>query len=325
MVESGAKRRRRPCDKSELTFEYADDPPMIDWDDVRYFLAIARGGSVRGGAESLGVTHSTVLRRISQLEARLGARMFDRLPSGYRLTEAGEEVLALAEEMASASNRLEARVLGRDQGVGGVLRVTMTPMLATHLLMPDLAAFARDHPAIEVEILSRDEPLNLTNREADVAIRAVFERSALPLNLHGLKGPDIFGGVYLASDLLRAWREQPTQPVRWVLKDFDGVPDWAREGDVPIGEVALKTADSGSHIAAVREGLGMTTLPCFVGDADPLLVRAPGCRLHRYGTLWLLTQGETRKTRRVQLFTEFMSRRLEAHSELFAGLRPRRG
>jgi len=293
---------------------------MIDWDDVRYFLAVARGGSVRAGAEQLGVNHSTVLRRVSQLEERLGARMFDRLPSGYRLTDAGEEVLDFAEQMASASNQLETRVLGRDQSVRGLLRVTMTPMLATHLLMPDLAEFARVHSEIEVEILSRDEPVNLTNREADVAIRVVGERSALPLNLHGLKGPEVFGGVYMSSDLLAAWRAPTLQTVRWILKEFDGIPAWSREGEVPIAGVPFRTADAGSHIAAVRQGLGMTTLPCFVGDADPLLVRVPGTRVHRHGTLWLLTQGETRRTKRVQLFTEFISRRLAAYTELFAGL-----
>ena len=298
---------------------------MIDWDDVRYFLAVARGGSLRAGAEHLGVNHSTVLRRISQLEERLGARMFDKLPSGYRLTEAGEEVLEFAEQMASASNQLEARVLGRDQSVRGLLRVTMTPMLATHLLMPDLAEFARLHPAIEVEILSSDAPVNLTNREADVAIRVVYERSGLPLNLHGLKGPELFGGVYMSGDLLAAWRGRALQSVRWILKEFDGIPEWGREGEVPIAEVPFRNSDAGAHIAAVRQGLGMTTLPCFVGDADPLLVRVPGTGMHMHGTLWLLTQGETRRTKRVQLFTEFISRRLAAYTELLAGLCPRSG
>ena len=247
--------------------------------------------------------------------------MFDKLPSGYRLTDAGEEVREFAEQMASASNQLELRVLGRDQSLRGLLRVTMTPMLATNLLMPDFAEFAHLHPDVEVEILSSDEPVNLTNREADVAIRVVHERSALPLNLHGLKGPEVFGGVYMSSDLLAAWRARTPQPVRWILKAFDGIPAWGREGEVPIAGVPFRTADAGSHIAAVRQGLGMTTLPCFVGDTDPLLVRAPGTGAHMHGTLWLLTQGETRRTRRVKLFTEFISRRLAAYTELFAGLR----
>ena len=289
----------------------------------RYFLAVARGGSVRAGAEHLGVNHSTVLRRISQLEERLGARMFDKLPSGYRLTDAGEEVLEFAERMASASNQLETRVFGRDQSVRGRLRVAVTAMLATHLLMPEFAEFARLHPGIEMEILASDGPVNLTNREADIAIRVVYERDSLPLNLHGLKGPELFGGVYLSGGLLAEWRAQAPQPVRWILKEFDGVPAWGRDGHIPVAEIPFRTPDAGTHIAAVRQGLGMTTLPCFVGDADELLVRAPGTRTQLYGTLWLLTQSHTRGTKRVQLFSEFISRSFAVHARLFAGLCPR--
>src|ERR1700680_1600493 len=109
------------------------DCTMIDWDDVRYFLAVARGGSVRAAAAQLGVNHSTVLRRIAQLEERLGAQMFEKLPSGYRLTEGGEEVLDHAERMEASSLQLETRVFGRDQGVRGLLKVTLAPTLATHL------------------------------------------------------------------------------------------------------------------------------------------------------------------------------------------------
>ena len=84
--------------------------------------------------------------------------------------------------------------------------------------------------------------------------------------------------------------------------------------------VPFRTTDAAAQIGAVREGLGIATLPCFVGDADPLLARVPGAELHMYGTLWLLTQGETRKTKRVRLFTEFVSRRLVVHAPLLAGL-----
>ncbi len=292
---------------------------MIDWDDVRHFLAIARGGSVRAAAERLGVNHATVLRRVAQLEERLGARLFERLPSGYRMTGAAEEVLGLAEQMEASSNQLESRILGRDQGVRGPLRVTMAPTIATHLLMPDLAEFARLHPEVEISVLSLDEPVNLTNREADVAVRVVYDRSTLPPNLHGLKGPELFGGVYLSRDLLAAWRTGEVERVRWIVKDNIGLPDWARRGEVPAAEVPFRTTDADAQIVAVRRGLGMTTLPCFVGDADPRLARAPGTALHLHGTLWLLTQGETRKTKRVRLFTEFVSGRLASYVPLLAG------
>ena len=113
----------------------------------------SRGGSVRAAAEGLGVNHSTVLRRIAQLEERLGAQMFEKLPSGYRLTAAGEEVLELANQMEASSHQLETRVFGRDQSVRGLLRVTLAPTLATHLFMPDFADFARLHPDIGMRML----------------------------------------------------------------------------------------------------------------------------------------------------------------------------
>jgi DNA-binding transcriptional LysR family regulator len=293
---------------------------MIDWDDVRYFLAVSRGGSVRAAAEDLGVNHSTVLRRIAQLEECLGAQMFEKLPAGYRLTAAGEEVLEFAEQMQASSHQLETRVFGRDQGVRGRLRVTLAPPLAAHLLMPDFAEFARLHPDIEMDILSSGDLANLTNREADVAIRVVYDRKTLPHNLHGLKGPDLFGGVYMSRDRLAAWCAGAPDPVRWIVISSHGIPDWAGEGNVLTAGIPFRTTDGEAQLAAVRQGIGITTLPCFVGDSDPSLARVPGTDLHTYGTLWLLTHGETRKTKRVRLFTEFVSRRLAAYAPLLAGL-----
>jgi len=293
---------------------------MIDWDDVRYFLAVAREGSVRAAAGRLAVNHSTVLRRIAELEERLGTQMFEKLPSGYRLTAAGEEVLDLANQMEASSHQLETRVFGRDQSVRGLLRVTLPPFLATHLLMPDLADFARVHPDIEMEIVSTGEVMNLTNREADVAIRIVTDTKTLPLNLHGLKGPELFAGIYISRDRLAAWRAGAADPIRPIVVGGQGVPGWAKEGEVPATGVPFTTPDAEAQIAAVRQGIGMTRLPCFVGDADRLLVRVPGIDLKSHATLWLLTHGEARKTKRVRLFTEFISRRLAAYAPLLGGL-----
>ncbi len=293
---------------------------MIDWDDVRYFLAAARGGSVRAAAARLGVNHSTVLRRIAQLEERLGTQMFEKLPSGYRLTAAGEEVLELAEQMEASSDQLETRVFGRDQSVRGLLRVTLPPFLATHLLMPEFTDFTRMHPDIEMEILSSGAVANLTNREADVAIRFVVDRKSLPLNLHGLMGPEVRSGVYMSRDRLAAWRAGARDTIRRIVIDDHGSPDWALGGEIRTTEVPFRTPDAEAQLVAARQGIGITRLPCFVGDADPVLVRVPGTGLDMQATLWLLTQGETRKTKRVRLFTEFLSGRLAAYAPLLAGL-----
>ena len=293
---------------------------MIDWDDVRYFLAVARAGSVRAAAERLGVNHATVLRRVAQLEQRLGVQVFEKLPSGYRLTAAGEEVLEFAEQMEASSRQLETRVFGRDQSARGLLRVTLPPFLATHLLMPDLADFARLHPEIEIEILSTGEVANLTNREADVAIRFVVDRKTLPLNLHGLMGPELASGIYMSRDLLAAWRAGAHGPIRPIVINDHGIPDWARAGEIRTTEVPFRAPDAEAQIAAVRQGIGLTRLPCFVGDSDPQLTRAPGIEPQRNGVLWLLTHGETRKTKRVRLFTEFASHRFAGYAPLLAGL-----
>jgi DNA-binding transcriptional LysR family regulator len=237
--------------------------------------------------------------------------------------------------MEASSHQLETRVFGRDQSVRGPLRVALAPTLATHLLMPDFADFARLHPDIEMEILSSGELANLTNREADVAIRVVYDRKTLPLNLHGLKGPELYGGVYISRDRLASREGAPDKsregapdksrasaldPIRWIIISMNGIPDWAGKSELRITGVPFRTKDGEAQIAAVRQGIGITTLPCFVGDADPLLVRVPGTELHMYGTLWLLTQGETRKTKRVRLFTEFVSRRLASYAPLISGL-----
>lgn len=132
----------------------------------------------------------------------------------------------------------------------------------------------------------------------------------------------MFGGVYMARDLLVARRSGGLDPVRWIVISSHGVPEWVREGDIRSDGVPFKVTDAESQIVAVHQGFGMTTLPCFVGDADQRLVRVPGTQLHMYGTLWILTQGETRKTKRVRLFTEFMAGRLAAYAPLIAGLSP---
>ncbi len=271
-------------------------------------------------AKHLGVNHATVLRRIAQLEQRLGVQVFDKLPSGYRLTAAGEEVLEFAEQMEASSRQLEVRVFGRDQSARGLLRITLPPFLATHLFMPDLSDFARLHPEIEIEIQSTGDVANLTNREADVAIRFVVDRKTLPLNAHGVIGPELASGVYLSRDLLAAWRAGTHGPIRPIVINDHAIPDWASAGEIRTTEVPFRTPDAEAQVAAVRQGTGLTRLPCFVGDSDPQLTRAPGIKLQRNGVLWILTYGETRKTKRVQLFTEFASLRFAGYATLLAGL-----
>ena len=128
----------------------------------------------------------------------------------------------------------------------------------------------------------------------------------------------MFGGFYMSAERLAAWRAGGPDP-RWIAVSGPGVPAWTSEGEALATGTTFRTTDFEAQVAAVRQGIGITALPCFVGDADPLLVRAPDGNLHLYGTVWLLTQGEARKTKRVRLFTEFLSRRLAAYAPNLEG------
>ncbi|NWA24358.1 LysR family transcriptional regulator [Pseudomonas gingeri] len=292
---------------------------MKNWDEIRFFLATTRYGSARAAAEALHVNHATVLRRIALLEEKLGTQLFDKLPGGYRLTASGSEVVELAEQMEHASNQLEARIFGQDQNVIGKLRVALAPNLAANLLMPDIADFCALYPGIALELLTSYETVNLSRRQADVALRLVYEGSAPPDYLFGVKLHEIHTGIYMSPTLLA--QAAPTgSPLRWLLKSEDGaVPGWAKSVAANMSDVPIAFGDMQSLLVAARASMGVAVLPCFVGDSDPELVRMPGSATHKYGMLWLLTHGETRKTKRIRLFSEFIRNRLSAHAALLDG------
>lgn len=294
---------------------------MANWDDIRFFLAVVRHGSVRSASAALRVNHSTVLRRIAQLEGHLGARLFEKLPSGYELTDAGQEILDQAAQMEQLSAELEAQVFGRDTGLSGKLRVALPTVLLTDLLMPHFATFSDQHPEIDLELATSYEPVNLTKRQADVAIRLVYDQKTLPEHLHGLKLSELHGGVYISRDFLKARTVgSRAVPVRWIQKEEEiEPPSWTGGHDLQTHPSPVIVTDMQAQIAATRAGLGISALPCFLGDADPALLRVPGSQTHLYGMLWMLSYGETRKTRRVRLFADFIKAVITQHSELLAG------
>jgi len=171
----------------------------MEWDDVRIFLALVRAGSVRASAAKAGVSHSTVARRVEALETRLGAKLFDRLPSGYALTAAGEDLYEVAESVENEMDAVRRRLVGQDRRLAGVIRVTMVDIIATHLLMPDLTRFNELYPDIELEVVITYEPLNLTRREADIAIR--FAKNP-PDHLIGHRLASAANAVYATQDYL---------------------------------------------------------------------------------------------------------------------------
>src|SRR4051812_49360190 len=144
---------------------------MFNWDDLRTMLALARNGGLARAAARLGVDQSTVFRRINRLEEKLAVRLFERLPSGYVATVAGERLLATAERMEEEANALDRAIAGNDCRLTGLLRVTSSETTANRLLTRHLAAFRNLHPGIEIELIVENRVLSLTRREADVALR----------------------------------------------------------------------------------------------------------------------------------------------------------
>ena len=285
----------------------------MDWDDIRFFLAVGRRDSIRGAAGALGVTHATVLRRIARLEQKLDARLFDKLPTGYLMTAAGAEILAEAEQMEARADALQRRVYGRDAALTGALRVTLPQVLAADLVMPDLTEFARENPGIALEVTTSYEALNLTKRQADVAIRLVYPNESPPEHLYGRK----LSGVHRAAYTARGMEAGTAS--NWVLKEEDGpAPKWARDL-LPDAGMDYVVSDVIVQQAAVREGLGAAVLLCFAGESDPGLARIAPALSHHYGDLWILTHGDLRQTPRVRAFTEFFAERLRNRIDLFEG------
>src|SRR5215831_19834926 len=141
----------------------------IDWEDVRFFVALARHGSLSAAARSLTVNHATVARRLAALEQTLATKLFKRRPTGYELTPAGRSALEAADAMEGAAAAL-AR-LEPDAALSGLVRITAVPSLAEAFLLPRLAPLQQQHPALDLEIMAERRPISLQRHQSDIALR----------------------------------------------------------------------------------------------------------------------------------------------------------
>ncbi len=292
---------------------------MFDWDNIRFFLHVARSGSIRGAASVLGVNHATVLRRMANMEEQLGARLFERLPSGYQITSAGEEILVLAEGMEADALALERQIFGRDTALTGALRVTMPQLLATHLLMPDISRFVEKYPGITLELSTSNEPLNLTKRQADIAIRVAYKSP--PDHLYGRKLAPLNQAVYAAKNILETQNSSlQERSMPWIVKEEDGpVPSWAMRPQETKNPKVLIVDDPLAQITAACAGLGSCVHFCFMGDPNPELNRVPPGNTHTYGEVWILTHGDLRRVPRVQAFMRFFADAIISKRKLLEG------
>lgn len=297
----------------------------MDWDDLRTFLAVARAGSLTEAARSLGVSYSTVSRRLAALEEGLGARVFDRDPSGYAPTPVGAEMLESARRMEAEFEALSRRVRGSDARLSGRVRVATADALAT-AFMPELAGFSRRYPDIEVDLISTPEPAELAMRDAEVAL-VVTDRP--PPNLVGRRLAKLPSALYAAPSYL-AHHAKGLAPDAHVWVGWeDGMSHipgarWMRE-QVPHARIACRVSTGTALRAAVQAGVGVAHLLCFLADDDPGLVRlAPPEPVLETG-LWLLTHEDLRATGRVRVFLDFMAEAVGRHRRrLAAGHAPER-
>jgi DNA-binding transcriptional LysR family regulator len=292
----------------------------VDWDDVRHFLALARSGSVRAAGSQLGVSHSTVARRVEALELRLGARLFDRHRDGYLLTDAGREMVAGAERVEREMAALERGLAGQDARLGGPVRVTCTDSFIAKILLRVLVPLCEAHPGIELELDADAKNLDLSKREADVALRALLPTAAPPDHLIGRRLVPItlcnYAGTAHAA---RLDPEQCAGSVRWLGSNLPIMEELAASSSYPNAPIWGTFPSMEVMVGAARAGLGVVMLPTYAGDPDPGLTRLPKPDLRHVADFWLLSHRDLRDNARLRAAREAIATGLLDHGALFRG------
>ncbi len=287
----------------------------MQWDDARIFLAVAREGSFSGAAKRLGVQHSTVSRRIRALEEKLATPLVERKASGYVLTEAGEELKQSACRIENELLSFEGAVSGQNQDIAGELRVTAIANMASTVLMPYFARFSAAYPRIELNVQVTNNSVSLSERDADVAIRQTNK----PLEtLIGTCLTTVASAVYGSREYCAAVTSGQAAE-KWIGVDCcDYHRTWTRQA-WSQGEHEFYVDETSLTLAALKQGLGVGFLPCFLGDSDPGLVRfREPEKQHELG-LWLLYHRDLRNTKRVALFRTHMQHEIKQATALFEG------
>lgn len=278
----------------------------MDWDDVKLFLALMRAGNVRTAAARLGVSHSTVARRIDVMEVKLATKLFERLPTGYVLTPVGEDMVSVAEQVEEELDGLERRVAGHDNRLSGRIRVTMVDALATHLLMPHLVEFAHKYPDIDLDLPVAYETADLDRREADVALRFACNP---PEHLIGRRLGVCATAAYASKKYLVRRDLKDASTTRWIGFGAPGPhPKWVRESAFPNIPVKGKLISLLLQLSACKAGMGLAMLPCFLGDPEASLKRLSPPKPDPRYELWILTHRDMRASARIRVFSEFIAK-----------------
>ncbi|QQD19155.1 LysR family transcriptional regulator [Spongiibacter nanhainus] len=276
----------------------------MDWDDIRYFMVLARTGSLSQAAKVLGVTHVTVSRRITRLEQQRQVKLFDRRQSGYRLTTAGERLLTEGEAVEESCMHFERKIRGQSDVLAGPLTLSIPETTLLDLSAP-IAAFMCRYPAIELTVFATSEQHNLNQSQADVLIRMTDhppellvgrQLAVVPMYAYGTRG-------YLDSidgDMSRAdW-------VIWQAAFGRAEGDKYFRNMVQDAHITLRTNSNSQLVAMVRQGvvLGLMTAP--IARRYPELLPASEQPLVS-SQIWLLTHADLRDSARVRCFMQFMT------------------
>jgi DNA-binding transcriptional LysR family regulator len=298
----------------------------LSWDDFRLIKAIADSSGLTGAAATLKVNHSTVFRRLGQIEDAVGLSLFERRKTGYVATPAGEEMAALASRMDDDVSAFARRIAGREIEPSGEVRITTTDTLFLHLLIPIIEAFRKAHPGIRIDIVIGNQALNLSRRDADIAIRA---SDSPPETLVGRRLATLAWAVYgRADDALvtpEAFDSASLFDRDWIcLGDQLGHVKAARyvRDRVAPERIVLKTSAVLGIAESIEAGIGIGPLPCFIGDQKPALKRlmAPN---PDFGTaLWLLTHPDIRQSPRIRTALDMLAAELGRHRKLIEGESP---
>lgn len=282
----------------ESKFLNIDNEPCMNeqalhWDDLRVVQAIAEAGSLSGAGRRLVASHATVFRRLNAIERRLGVALFERSRMGYSPTPAGEDLAATAARVAVEVLGAERRVAGRDLRLSGSIRVTTTDTLLMGLLSPIFADFQRAHPDISLEVAISNQLFNLSQRDADVAVRP---SASPPEHLVGRPVGRIAQAVYARADMAADAWIGPDRHLGYAALDA-----WM-EANGTDASCRYRVDTMLGMLMAARDGLGRAVLPCYLADAEPALMRVGEPIAELTTELWLLTHPDLRRVARIRAF-----------------------
>jgi DNA-binding transcriptional LysR family regulator len=284
------------------------------WDDIRFFLAICREGSLSAAARCLGVDHSTVGRRLVAFERQLGAKLANRTPEGLLLTATGREILADCENMEAAAFALQRRAAGQDRHTAGLLSVATTESLAFQLVVPALSELRSTHPELQINLLVDFHSLDLSRRQADLAVRP-----PQPTEAHLVcRKLGAYGFALYASRPYLAKRGTPHRGEglhgHSLITYLDRV---SGPGSPFLGEtfdqkdVVFKSNSTFAQLAAVANGLGMADLPCCIADAHGEVQRVWPEEQSTPYPIWLITHEDLRRATKIRLVSSAIVRQYE--------------